>query len=503
MPSEFSLLRGLASLIDTLGRKGLPFLSTRNKKKDAVLFQHLLNVSFEDEQEVAKATLGKGYAKKYYEVLRSNLKSELLSTLFHLDLSREAFSEYAKAIYESNRSVFITQTLQMLGLEALCVQLAIKGLEKAEKYELTANAIQFIDLLRSNVSRSGLQKESEAYTVRLETQLRDYSNELRIRKLLDELAVYYSTHGAQSTSVTKRAQVMMNEIDVIFSETPRFEVGFEYYRIKIIALESASEYASAMEICNEALQFLDARPDFYSQSRYASFTLSLIECSFHARDLDSAENAIALCEPLFATTNSNWFILASYKFLTFMHRSRLNDASEVLNQVQHHVRYQALTTVTHQKWQLYGLYLQYASAIDNKKAKAPTLSELKSFRSGAKEFAKDKSGYNFAIKLLEILLLFEDHNLRGLDNQIGSLRQYKQRHLKNEKDSQILVGYILDCIESFSKPKPSVASQTRRATETKRRLVALKIISGIQVLPYAWVCDRVFKLNRDMRIEEE
>jgi hypothetical protein len=134
MASEFSLLRGLVKLIHDLGRKGLPLLSARNKKKDAILFDKFLDASLEDEQEVAKGTLGKGYAKNYYEVLRSNLKGELLGNLFHLDLSRGEFSEYAKSIYENNRSVFITQTLQMLGLEALCVQLAIKGFELALNY---------------------------------------------------------------------------------------------------------------------------------------------------------------------------------------------------------------------------------------------------------------------------------------------------------------------------------------------------------------------------------
>src|SRR5689334_16634577 len=116
---------------------------------DAVskLYTGLKNGSIDSDQKAAEVVYGKPVIDTKYTSLKNRLKKRLLNSLFFLNIKPPAFSEYASALYQSNKNLFIAKTLANLGARNTSIKLMESALTHSQKYNITSNSIEFLVML--------------------------------------------------------------------------------------------------------------------------------------------------------------------------------------------------------------------------------------------------------------------------------------------------------------------------------------------------------------------
>src|SRR5579872_5072419 len=143
------------------------------------LYTGLRNGSIDSDQKAAQVVYGKPIIDTKYTSLKNRLKRKLLNNLFFLNIRPPMISEYSSALYQSNKNLFFAKTLTALGARNTAIKLINSALLHSEKYNITANSIEFLLLLRTLSSFLGNEKNYDEYDARLKKAIKTFDAECK------------------------------------------------------------------------------------------------------------------------------------------------------------------------------------------------------------------------------------------------------------------------------------------------------------------------------------
>ncbi|MEO6939254.1 MAG: hypothetical protein ABI444_03815 [Candidatus Kapaibacterium sp.] len=428
-----------------------------------------------------------------FHVTQSQLKEKLFNMLFLLDLSAANSSKYRRAIFNNARAVFIAQTLSLFGMSELAVRTAKSGLKEAETFELTSNAIHFLRILRSHATQAGKRDEHTKLSTEIKRYVAIYSAELEGRDLWEELAVELSVTGSANVSLALQAKASSKRLTALYKRNPTFNIGLLYYRLTATCLEIHGEFRAAATLCSRAKEFLDGYPQFRSPSLYGEFAMKRLDSSLHSGDYASALQAAAQCRSMYSQGDPNWFVYMEYEFLLRMHLLRFDDAAKAFDAVRNDPRFEGLAESREHRWTLFEFYLEYAQGkYSDRDFAIRRLAALRRFRSASTAYLKDKTGFNFSILIIEMLILLESKQYKLVEERVDAMAVYRQRYMKQIPSASMFLLFLMDVARKLDAPTPTKKSPAIER-KTEPTIKSSSSLEGMQILPFSWVRAKILR----------
>ena len=353
--------------------------------------------------------------------------------------------------------------------------------------------------MRSNAVQLGNKTEYNKYAKTLKRTLDLLASEVRIKTLEDRVLINSSRSTFIDPSLKREAhaalqliQTELRSYTTYLNKLVNFRMQYTYYQI-------ISQPYKSIAACDKALAYLAERPHLAPPIRIGEFELYRLDNFRLVRDYEKGTDAALRCEKIFLPGTNIWFKAKEAQFLLLMQTEKFSDANEIYRQVITHERYAVQLEHFREKWDIFGVYIEYLMDI-NRRNLTPGKSYLlrqKKYKRLINEFptySKDKRGLNVAMLILNILLLLENDKLEKIVKQVDALETYRSRHLKGDYSHQSSILFKL--IKLLDSNDYDLSRIKEKASVLERQLAATKaspyeIFEVIQILPPEWVWKRM------------
>ena len=430
-------------------------------------------------------------------IRKHRLRRRLLNSLFLLQLPSPEFSSSTRAFYSCNKQLFFVKTLIRFGARGVAMDLARKILPLAERFQITNVELELVMALRAQGHLSGSYRDFEHYDRLVDKLLLAQSVENQAVRSYEWATIGFVKRlmaPEQTVSLTLEFAEALRQSTCF----ERFRIRLIYYRLMVIHLEISGQFERMIELCKEAILFLDQNGDHTFPALHAEFYMQQVVASLFTQQYDYGRVAIENARNYFRTGSNNWFEFMQFVFLHSMHESNYQQALRLWEEVSSHDRYATLDDHVREKWRIFAMYLEFLSG-----RKPSGVSEY------MPHYSSDKHGYNVALIVIHILKLIESEKLGAITEQIDALKSYKARYLRpsiNPRASLFLKMILLLEKESFS-----LKNIRKRGAPLLEQLLVAKpshaeITEGLQVVPYEtlWreMLDRLDVATKRIRLRE-
>lgn len=481
-------LREIASIVEP----ALPNRSQvliRNDPADleyVQLYNLLIDPAMNSEEEVAKK-LGKSISEKSYQMLRNSLKRKLLNTLFIADFDDTSISKYASASHQSNKDVFLLNTLVAKGARLTARELAPSMLALAHSYQFFANEMVIIAFMRRDASMTGDKRSQHRLSLDYAKRAECLLAEQTAASYLEEIQSTFAASESEKPGVQKRAEKFAFEVEKTASRLKTFHLRLYSFRLRAISHQVGLNFEAALQIATAAQIFAESQTVFKSPGYVAEFALKRIVCFLHLGQIDEGLALIKAVTPKVRTGTSNWLLIMEYKFLLEMHGLRFSEAKQTYDRVRKSDAFSGQQSFKNQKWDLFGLYLKYALST------SLTSENLQDLLEYIPAYAMDKAGYNVAVLILHILHLTHDKQHLQIMERVDALRLYAKRNLNDRgAERENLFLKLLMIMETCSFNREKIERKAFKYLERLKDLPGSNA-SGPQILPYEYLWDRILE----------
>ena len=147
------ILKELSQIINRNKVKSIEILNPNTKSKVNTFYQALADGSISDDDEAASKLYPKLPAdSSNYRKLKASLKRKMINTLFFIDTKRNNYTDRQAAYYECYKNWAAANILLGKSAYKSCLDLCMKTLRYAKKYEFTELSRDIIKLLRLHYS---------------------------------------------------------------------------------------------------------------------------------------------------------------------------------------------------------------------------------------------------------------------------------------------------------------------------------------------------------------
>lgn len=436
-----------------------------------------------------------------YKVLKSITRNRLLNSCFNLTLKRAGYSKYFQDIYKNDRLTFLAKLLVGIGARKTATLIADAALKESVRLELATNVIENAVILRQTSLLMGKENRHAYYTRQINHWLGVRATELDLEGMYDALRIRYA----------KRAEPRQGDIDraIDASEVARsrmrvystVNVTLYSYRILTLRAQITKNYEACLNLCHEAEQFIQSRPDFSNPARVAEFAIKRLVCCIHLKDLTQGRQASLTCAQAYKAGTNNWYVYAEHAFLLYTACLDFQSARTLWTEVTNTYNFLAQSETRKDRWIIFDLYLQLIEGKLNASSVIPFTNALtfQDFLSKVPTASIDKAGYNFALIVIHILYLIQQNDWASILERLEAVKSYRVRHLKTKNSQAALFLQVLADIERNRTLIRVPLSYQKQASHLRGGLDS-SVLEGLQIVPFdyllSWVNRRMGKPTR-------
>jgi len=467
---------------------------------DAVskLYMGSKNGSIDSDQKAAEIIYGKPIVDTKYTSLKNRLKKRLLNSLFFLTIKPPAFSEFASAVYQSNKNVFLVKTLVSLGGRNTAIKLAESALSHSEKFNLTSNSIEFLIILRGYSSFLGNEKNYDEYSESLNRALKTFESECIALEYNDRITLKFAKSSAEHPEMKGTIEKYADELSNLRTKYTSKTLNYNYFRIKTLSCQISRDYQAAVSICEEAEEYLLNNPHLSNNTLLGEFSLQKLTCFLNLREFEKGKKTATRLEELYPKSNPNWFIYMENYFYLTMHTEHFSEAELVYKDVIENQRFTFQPEHKKEHWKLFEMYLQFAQSVTSlQKTESRSSFDPNKFLRVVPNYTKDKRGYNVSILILQILFLLDNNDFGGIIGRMDALRTYRTRYLRAGSNKQSALFFrMLQIMETNSFSYELTKQKSQRYFEKMKSTAAefSEIQDGVQVLPFDWLWNKILEM---------
>ncbi len=176
-----------------------------------------------------------------------------------------------------------------------------------------------------------------------------------------------------------------------------------------------------------------------------------------------------------------------------MHLLRFEDAAKAFYAVRNDPRFEGLAESREHRWTLFEFYLEYAQGkYSDRDFATRRLAALRRFRLASTAYLKDKTGFNFSILIIEMLILLECKQYRLVTEKVDAMTVYRQRYMKQIPSASAFLLFLIDVARNISTPGSSKKSSAKER-KTELTIKTISSLEGMQILPFAWLRAKILR----------
>jgi len=493
----------LKELVKIVNRKRLSkidvfdktFLNQDNANLYYKLYEGLESGIIKDDESAAQYIYDSHDKDAKFRKLKSRFKSKILKSILLFDVDDVFNNEQVKAYYECITQSQITEIIvKLTGTSKLVYELIKDNYPKALKYN-------FYDVLKNYsyllITYYALKGDKKAFK----------EEEQRYLKYIDlvhkeQLAKYLYSKGiveiVSATTVNNDLLSIVKEnVDKLFeikNEINNPEVNFFYYYISLLYNEYNNDVEQILKLCDETEKLMQDNFQIASNNRKTIVLIYRVRAFLQLKLFNDGISLLNSDTSFFPSENVyNWYILKEFEFKLYLQSINLTEAYRVYQQVIDNKSFKRQVVQLTEKWKIFHAYLVfYDSFLNNGDYKF----SLPKFLNDVPVNSKDKSGYNFAIRVIEILFnaARKDYNL--IFSKMDALRVYRTRYLNDNtyKRNHLFLSILLKAEKSGFSNKEMANANWPEISELRKQ--DSHIIADWEIIPYETLWDIFVELAK-------
>jgi hypothetical protein len=216
-----------------------------------------------------------------------------------------------------------------------------------------------------------------------------------------------------------------------------------YNYLLLLFYEICGDSTLVIDVCNDLDDLLVRYPEIDNNMKRYLILYYRLKANLHLNKFDlglyliNANNKIMPID-----SNNNWFALKELEFKLYLQSNNINEAKRVCNEVLKNKFLKRQLEQTIEKWKIFHAYLVFMDSYLNQ---GNYKFSIPKFLNDVPMSFKDKSGYNFAIRIVEILFLFARKEYNFIFQKMEALRVYRTRYLNDNtyKRNHLLLSMLL------------------------------------------------------------
>lgn len=412
-------MENLIQLVKSLKKSEISFIQHYYKndtdKKRLKLFNWVLDGKVKTDDEAAnKLYGGKGPA---YSHLKSRLLNDLMNLLLFEEGSRQSESELFQNEVDVLRSILIGKILFVRKVHDLGIKQWQSAIATSTDYEMYTEKILAKSILSSSI---GIREGIEAYdrsSSDLDIDISFQNNLIFAEKLYFSVALPNTFYKNNQDEFVRLARAGMIKLEKMYNETPSSKIGYYYFLIAINYFSIIRDFESLNDFSLRFLELVKNNKSVRSRARLVNAYMQAYAGSMHLKRYQEAYYYSVKSIDYTVKGGANELTVYEYQFLALLRFSVSEEIRNVFKNVESN-RVLLSSSINKGKWIFYKAVYFFVTKKFN-----DSLFELQ------KENAllKDKSGWLFGHKLLEIMCYVEMDEFDMIDFRIESLRKLLQR----------------------------------------------------------------------------
>lgn len=476
-------LSQISNLVTTNSGQDLRLTDDAGNSKLRKLLEGVVKGKFRTDHEAARSLYQTSSKNKSYLMLKSRLKERLLDKFFIMDSEKAMKSRYDRLFYQCHRNVFAAQIMILKDMQKNAVELLRSTLQQTQHYHFTELSLAIVRLLRYNAAFTGDKEKFQLYDRLIKQFNRLLEAELVAEKYSQLVVVEFAVKTPSDKQIRKKALGCYRKINELSLKYKSRTIELNKYRTGIRYFSMAGEHQKAISLCNQCEKYLLENPQLIQRARLAEMALYKMDNCLSIRDSKNGFQYALQCETYFNPGYMNWLIFREYDFLLSMHTGNFTRALQLFYEVTGHPKFSKQNPERLEKWKIFEAYLNYALPSQLPKKNF----NLFKFLNEISIYSKDKKGYNFAILVAEIILLFEIEDLDKLINIEEPFRVYVARYVSRKNNLRsyyfaklllVLFKYNFDPIKSEQIGKKFLERLNKISSSYNGNL------ESIEVIPY-------------------
>ncbi len=469
------------------------------KSKLNDLYNGIKKDSFESDKDAARALYNSSPLSTKFRQLKFRYKNRINNTLFFLDVKNTEFSKYHKAYYTCNKNWSLIRILLSNGARDSAKELLDKTYKLAFTYKLHDICYFCARDLQNHYSLVGNTKKFEEYILLTKHHEKLLGAENKSNELYQKTIIKFTGTVAKQPELAPKIRGYLSELKTLANEyKDSYIIQYNRFIVWALICEIEFKFKEALAIYEQTEGYIKSHPPFHQKIRLAEIALKKMVCYLHMRDYEHGEENAKKCKNLFRQGSNNWFIFYEYYFLLAMHTGNYRTALERFREIHKHDRSKYLTPGQKEKWKIFEAYLFYAlksQGVRSTNFKTKSRFNIYKFVNEVPIYTRDKTGYNIAIFIVQVLIFLEAKNFDAIIILAEALRVYRSRYLKDTKHfrSNCFIKMLLIMEkESFDFSKTNNKT-TNLFTKLKMQSVDQMNISEIEVIPYEILWEQIIK----------
>ncbi|MFN8238078.1 MAG: hypothetical protein U0T77_07900 [Chitinophagales bacterium] len=408
------------------------FLNDKNNNLYYQLYNAIEKGMVNTDEDAGKLLYGTGKNDPRYRMLKSRLKDKVLKSAMMLNLEKSFNNAYGRtyinSIYNNN---VIEVLVHLSGTTKLIYNLIKEDYAVALKFKYYDILINYSYLLLVYYSLNGKHKMFKEEENNFFKYL-DLSQKDRIaRYLYFKIIVNFVRKAPITDEFMKSFKQDLDKLYLYKTELQNFAVDFQYYYLAFVYYDYTNEANALLRICNESEDKMFKIKDSITNNRKVITLIYKLKAYIKLKRYRIAKNCLNSFDDkyLLHDNSQNWFVLKETEFILFLQCKDVEEANNIYAQVLASKSYKRKSAILTEKWKIYHAYLvfldNYLHKGDFKKFSLPK------FLNSVPVNSKDKSGFNFAIRVIELMYLLARRQLVQVYNKMDALRVYRSRYLKD------------------------------------------------------------------------
>ena len=382
----------------------------------------LINKNPDQDENFYSQKLYKQDAGNSFRVTKARLKRLMEESLLNEKSLKEYDAEYIIAFLAAKKRLLQGEILMGRGAYAASKNLLEQVIGSARKFYFMdewfyARMLLFRHSCNSLTEHELMKEVDELQHLR---HLVSRSQEAGI--------LYYRLSGLLASTTLREEKEFSdarNTLEIlkdIWLETQIPQTGSYYLKAAIYYYQITNDYAEALKYCQQLLELVRTAPALQSQQREGAALLQLSEVCLRAGEFKRAETFSKATLQMYKPEELNYLIALESAFRISFFSKDLKRCREILGEAIQHPAL-PLSKLRAGRWKYFEAALNFKES--NFKQCIKLLNE-------ATPVMSDKSGWNVALRLLEIMSLYESGKRDLLESRVENLKQFARRNQQDD-----------------------------------------------------------------------
>lgn len=422
--------------------------------------------------EIAQELTGKPETSGDFRRLKADLQDRLIASLFLVDLSQPSYNSRQRAYFEVHKTWAAGKILLGKNARAAGIQLGLKALRQAERYEFNDFAF---DITRNLRLHYGTVAPDHKKYLKYDELCRRLQRTIQAEILAEE---NYTRFIIEYVRQKAGAEQLIEEARRSHQSLAPYTAQFDSYTLHLytglfaMSIHTASsDYEAADKVCDDVIRFFEQKPYVASVPLQIAYYQKLL-CQFQLRRFDNVETFVNRGLELLQEGAYNWFKFQETYLVLALHTQQYAIAYTVYKTVVGNPRFRIQNTEITEYWRVLEAYLHFLMEIgelpDAANDEQFTKFRIGRFLNQIPHFSKDKRGVNVSILIIQILFLVARERFGDTYDKIDAVEQYCRRHLF--KQDTLRSYYFIKALLELPKNAFHRAGVQRKAAKYLERM---------------------------------